>query len=73
MEQRTKYIILILFFAFLTGIFLWYRGQQPVQEEYQFPSPEDVVRLYFTAWNEQRYADMYSTIADDFKRNESTQ
>lgn len=72
MEQRTKTLVLFFFILFLIGIFFWYRGQQSVQEDYVFPSPEDVVRLYFTAWNEGRYADMYSTLADDFKRSEPT-
>ena len=72
MERRTKIIVLFSFFVLLTGSFFLYREQQPVQQEYAFPSPEEVVRLYFTAWNEHGYADVYSTLADDFKRSEPT-
>ena len=72
MEQRTKTIVLLFFVFLFIGIFFWYREQQPVEKEYAFPSPEDVVRLYFTAWDDKQYPDMYSTIADDFKRSEPT-
>ncbi len=40
------------------------------QEEpsYNVPKPEEVVRQYFTAWNNKNYPDMYASISDGFKR-----
>jgi len=70
MERRTKTLILTVVFLVFAVAFLWYREQQPVQASYTTPSPEEVVRLYFTSWDEKRYADMYSTISDGFKRIE---
>ena len=35
-------------------------------------SPEDVVSLYFQAWNDKRYEVMYSLISDGFKQIEPT-
>ena len=41
-------------------------------EEYAFPQPEEVVRQYFTSWNNKDYPNMYATISDGFKRIEPT-
>ncbi len=70
MERRTKTLILTVVFLVFAVVFLWYREQQPVQASYTPPSPEEMVRLYFTSWDEKRYADMYSAISDGFKRIE---
>ena len=40
--------------------------------EYQVSSPEDVVRQYFTAWNNNNWPDMYATMSDGFKKIEPT-
>ncbi len=45
--------------------------EQPI-EQYQFPSPEEVVRQYFTSWNSRDWPDMYATISDGFKQIEPT-
>lgn len=38
------------------------------KNQYKFPSPENVVQQYFTAWNEKNYPDMYATLSDGFKK-----
>ncbi len=43
-----------------------------MEETYQPLSPEEVVRLYFTSWDQKNYADMHSTFSDGFKRIEPT-
>lgn len=55
----------------LIVVIIWFfvnkNSQEPV-EGYTTPEPEQVVRQYFTAWNNKNYPDMYATISDGFKR-----
>lgn len=60
----------ILFVIFVIGI-IWVNSA-PKVEEYDFPSPENVVKQYFAAWNNKDYANMYSTFSDGFKKIEPT-
>ena len=72
MERNKKIMysgLAILLLVLLLGILWQNRQLKTVQEEgYQFPSPEAVVRQYFTAWNEKNYPDMYATLSDGFKK-----
>ncbi len=72
MEKKKKSIILLVFFGLFIIAWFVIAQFQPKQEEYNRPSPEEVVRLYFTSWNDNNYPDMYSTISDGFKRIEPT-
>ena len=70
MERRKTIFIfgLILIIAIaIIGIITANKNKQ-VEEVYNSPSPEEVVRQYFTAWNNKNYPDMYATISDGFKR-----
>src|SRR3989344_8620342 len=70
-NKKILYIgLLVLFTVFVIGI-VW-ANSKPVVEEYNFPSPENVVRQYFTAWNNRDYANIYATFSDGFKRIEPT-
>ena len=71
MEQRHKFITISVFFFVILASFFIYGSVQP-DEEYEQPSAAEVARLYFTAWNDKNYADMYSTLSDGFKRIEPT-
>jgi hypothetical protein len=52
------------------GIELIGQSQQPVN--YTEAQPAEVVRQYFTAWNNEDWPNMYATISDGFKRIEPT-
>ena len=55
----------VIILVALIGIFT--ANKEEIQE-YTSPSPEEVVKQYFVAWNDKRYQDMYATISDGFKR-----
>ncbi len=59
-----------LFVIFVIGVVLANR-QEPTAE-YTFPSPEEVVRQYFTAWDQKDYPNIYATFSDGFKKIEPT-
>ena len=61
--------LLVLFVVFVIGII--FSNRQP-EIEYSFPAPEEVVRQYFTAWNDKGYPNMYATFSDGFKNIEPT-
>lgn len=76
-NQKTLLIsgIIILLIVVLVGIILVQSGIEifgQSQYKYQEPSPEMVVRQYFTAWSSRDWPDMYATISDGFKRIEPT-
>ena len=72
MEKNKKSVILFGFFLILLVAFAIYARVQPKDGGYTQPSADDIVRLYFTAWNDKNYPDMYSTLSDGFKRIEPT-
>ncbi|MBI2449048.1 DUF4829 domain-containing protein [Candidatus Pacearchaeota archaeon] len=61
-------LIIIMIIFVLGVIFVTIRNKKLQQESYTFPSPEEVVRQYFTAWNNKDYANMYATFSDGFKK-----
>ena len=70
-NKKILYIGLsILFLILVVGIILV--NNKPVEEEYNFPSPEKVVEQYFTSWNNEDYVNMYATFSDGFKKIEPT-
>ncbi len=72
MDRNKKIIysgLLILLVVLVVGIMFQNRQlKTEQQQDYQFPSPETVVRQYFTAWNAHNYPEMYATISDGFKK-----
>jgi len=60
---------LLVFIAGIAYISLLPKDEQP---EYNVPSPEEVVRQYFTSWDKKNYPDMYAAISDGFKKIEPT-
>ena len=76
---RLKNIIIFLFLIFLTSCTK--TQQQQISQE-NIPAisnddvsvltPEQVVILYFQAWNDKKYDVMYSLISDGFKQIEPT-
>lgn len=61
--------LLILFLILIAGIIFINTTKKQFQEEtYIQPSPEEVVRQYFTAWSNEDYPNMYATISDGFKK-----
>ncbi len=67
-NKKRFYIGLTIIVLFLLiGIFIQ-NNKKNEEVIYTVPSPEEVVRQYFTAWNNKNYPDMYATISDGFKR-----
>ncbi len=62
------YGIIVLVLIFLIGTFV---NNKKVEEQYNFPSPAEVVKQYFVFWNNKDYPDMYATISDGFKKIDS--
>lgn len=60
----------IIIAVFVIGVVLIQSAPEP--DQYEFPSPEDVVHQYFTAWNNKDWPEMYATISDGFKKIEPT-
>jgi len=70
-NKKILYIGLVaLFVIFIIGI-IW-TNNKPKAEEYEFPSPTEVVEQYFTAWDNKDYVNMYATFSDGFKKIEPT-
>ncbi len=66
-NKKILYVgLAVLFVIFLVGV-IW-ANSKPKAEEYIFPSPENVVEQYFTAWSNKDYVNMYSTFSDGFKK-----
>ncbi len=72
-SNKKKIVLIAAFLLFFIGgiayISLLPKDEPP---EYNVPSPEEVVRQYFTAWNSKNYPDMYAAISDGFKKIEPT-
>ena len=70
-NKKILYIgLAALFVIFIVGIIV--SNNKPKAEEYEFPSPKEVVGKYFTAWDNKDYVNMYATFSDGFKRIEPT-
>ncbi len=61
-------IALLALIALLGGWYSYQQQQRKIVTQYQFPTPTDVVRTYFTAWNDKDYITMYGAISDGFKK-----
>src|SRR3989338_174192 len=72
--KSNKKLILTLAFAFFVavGIVFISFSNGNAKVEYEVPSPEEVVKQYFNAWNSRNYPDMYAAISDGFKKIEPT-
>ena len=73
-KSDKKKIVLIAAFLlfFVAGIAYISLLPKNEQAEYQVPSPEEVVRQYFTSWDNKNYPDMYAAVSDGFKKIEPT-
>ena len=61
--------ILVILLIIIVGIILTSNKKEDI---YKTPQPEEVVRQYFTSWNNKDYPDMYAAISDGFKKIEPT-
>ena len=61
--------IAIIAAVFVIGlIYVQFTQQNSVADNYQVATPEEVVRQYFTAWNNKDWPNMYAALSDGFKR-----
>ena len=67
-NKRVLYSGLVILFTIFVIWVIWTNSATTKEENYNFPSPENVTKQYFTAWNNKDYVNMYSTISDGFKR-----
>ena len=63
--------IIIVLAVIVIGVILVQNGISAGQDQYQVPSPEQVVNQYFTSWNNKDWPNMYATISDGFKKIDS--
>ena len=78
--MKTLLFIFLFFILFITACTKTQQIQQPIQKPIQTVSsedvsvltPEQVVILYFQAWNDEQYDVLYSLISDGFKKIEPT-
>ncbi|MBI2578863.1 MAG: hypothetical protein HYW26_04075 [Candidatus Aenigmarchaeota archaeon] len=55
--------------VFVAGlIYVQFTKQNEVADNYQVAPPEEVVRQYFTSWNNRDWPNMYATLSDGFKK-----
>jgi hypothetical protein len=55
--------------VFVAGlIYVQFTKQNEVADNYQVAPPEEVVRQYFTSWNNKDWPNMYAAISDGFKK-----
>lgn len=71
LSQKTILVsgAVVIAVVIIAGILIIQSGfgqEQP--DQYQVPSPEQVVRQYFTSWNNNDWSNMYAAISDGFKR-----
>ncbi len=59
-------IIAVIFVAGL--IYVQFTKQNEVADNYKIAAPEEVVRQYFTSWNNKDWPNVYATISDGFKK-----
>jgi len=70
---ETKHVLITLFILFLIiGITYIYFFDKEEVNNYEPSSPEEVVKQYFTSWNDMNYPEMYSAFSDGFKKIEPT-
>lgn len=74
MERNTKRNVLIAAFALflIAGVVYISLTKSEESINYNVPIPEEVVRQYFTSWNNKNYPDMYAAISDGFKKIDPT-
>ena len=73
MKSNKKLILTLAFVFFVAvGIVFISFSNGNAKVEYEVPSPEEVVKQYFNAWNGRNYPDMYAAISDGFKKIEPT-
>ena len=80
MKARNLLFIFLFIVVFVSACAKTQQEQQPIQKLIQTVSaedvssltPEQVVILYFQAWNDKRYDVMYSLLSDGFKQIEPT-
>ena len=80
MKARNLLFIFLFIIVFVSACAKTQQEQQPIQKLIQTVSaedvssltPEQVVILYFQAWNDKRYDVMYSLLSDGFKQIEPT-
>ncbi len=72
-------LFIVLFLIFLVNACSKQQTQQIIQkippvssDDVSILTPEQVVSLYFQAWNDKKYNVMYSLISDGFKNIEPT-
>lgn len=71
--NRKKIVIVLLAVFLILSFFIYDRFKTANSvEEYEQPTPEEVAKQYFDAWNRKDYPNMYSTISDGFKKIEPT-
>ncbi|MBI2102077.1 hypothetical protein HYT53_05705 [Candidatus Woesearchaeota archaeon] len=78
--MKAKKFSFFLFFILLLNACAKQQPQQQIQqpirtvssEDVSALTPEEVVILYFQAWNDEQYDVMYSLISDGFKQIEPT-
>lgn len=66
-NNRLLYTGLVILFLILIGGIIWVNSK-PKEQEYNFPSPEEVVRQYFESWDKKDWPNMYATLSDGFKK-----
>lgn len=71
-NKKILYIGLVMIILILvTGIFIQNKKKSS-DVGYTVPLAEEVVKQYFTAWNNKDYPNMYATLSDGFKKLEPT-
>ncbi len=72
MNKNQRAIVAIIFILVLIIAFFIYNKFIPKKDDldYEQPSPEETVRIYFNSWSEKDYVNMYATISDGFKKIE---
>ena len=78
--KRKKFILFLIFILFINACAKQQSQEQTIQkpiktvssEDVSILNPEEVVILYFQAWNDEQYDVMYSLISDGFKQIEPT-
>lgn len=63
--------LVIIILILVIGIFIQNK-KKDLDVVYTVPLPEEVVRQYFTSWNNKDYPNMYATLSDGFKKLEPT-
>lgn len=68
-NQSSKIFGAAIIAIFVLGvIYVQFRQQNAVADNYQVPVPEEVVRQYFESWNNKDWPNMYAALSDGFKK-----